>query len=462
MLPKIKKLIIWVLYNLFIIPFLSFFLFFFKIFNKKAKEREDFDYFSNEFINKLEQFKRKYKIEKPKVIWFHTASMGEFEQAKPVIELLKSENYIEPYFILVSFFSPSGYKNQLNYKYADYITYLPFDTIHKVRTFLKFYKPVLAVFVRYDLWFNYLYYLNIYNIKSILISATISSKIKEKGNNLNSFKIIFYKSLLNNLNSIFTANNNEYNKFKSLNLNSDIINSGDTRIDRIIQTVNDSNLNPIIDKSIFNNKKVIIFGSAWEEEVDLLESLIVNYPKLISKYQFIIAPHEIDKNKIGYITSKIENLEIIIDQNKIKIKSLLFSEFENKLNIINDYTNQIIIIDSIGKLLRLYGIADIAFIGGGFKSGLHSVLEPAGYGLPIICGPKLEKQVDALNLNELGGLFIINDKNNFVDFKNILDTLENSISYNKSSKSNYEYIMQNEGYSKQIYIYITNIINNLK
>ncbi len=455
MLQKIKQQIIWVLYNLFIIQILSVFLLIFRIFNKKVKERENFNYFSDDYHKKLEQFKTKNKNERPNIIWFHSASMGEFEQAKPIIELLKSDNNSETYFVIVSFFSPSGYKNQLNYKYADFITYLPFDTIKNVKKFIQFYNPDLAVFVRYDLWFNYLYYLNQYKINSILISATISSKFNKNGNSvLNSIKLFFYKSLLNNINTIFTANQKEYINFNSLNLFSDVINSGDTRIDRIIQIVNNSKSDPIFDKSIFNDKKVIIFGSAWEEEIDLLKSLIINFPITLEKYQFIIAPHETDDKNILKIKSKIENIELIINQFQSKIQCIFFSDLEKNTNIFDINTNQIIIIDSIGKLLKLYSIADIAFVGGGFKTGLHSVLEPAGFGLPVICGPKLEKQVDSYKLNELGGLFIINDKNNHNEFKNVLDSLENPINYSNSSKSNSEYILQNEGYSKQIYDFI--------
>lgn len=462
MLKELQKQIIWVLYNIFILPLLSVFLFIFRLFNKKVKERESFEYFSLDYKKKLEEFKINNQIENPKIIWFHSASMGEFEQAKPIIELLKTNN-ISEHFVLVTFFSPSGYNNQLNYKYADYITYLPFDTINNVKKFISFYNPELAVFVRYDLWFNFLYYLNKSKINSILISATISSKFKENSSSpFNSIKMLFYKTLLNNINTIFTANPKEYSNFNSLNITSEIINSGDTRIDRIINIVNNSKLEPIFDKGIFKNKKVIIFGSSWDEELDLLQGLITNYPEVLEKYQIIIAPHEVDESNITKIKSKIQNIKFLKTLDKSNhqkdntINCLLYSDFENDIIRYDNTKNQIILVDSIGKLLKLYGIADIAFIGGGFKTGLHSVLEPAGFGLPIICGPKLDKQVDSFVLKENGGLFIINDNNNYNEFNSILQHLENSINYSNSSESNTKYILQNEGYSKQIYNFIIN------
>lgn len=430
-----------------------------KYFFPKLKDREtnwEKIYFEN--IKKLQELKTTNP--NAEIIWFHSASMGEFEQAKPIIELLKGNNETNKHLILVTFYSPSGYNNQKNYKFADLIMYLPDDSRQNVKQFIDSFNPSIAIFVRYDIWFNYLDYLNIKQIPTLLTSATFSNSFKEitskllesKKVNLNKInwftkiKLNYYKILLNKINYIFTATNRDYELFTSLKLNSYIINSGDTRIDRIIKVVDDSINNPIFEKSIFTNKKVIVLGSSWYED-ELIFSQVYN--KLKSKYQIILVPHEPNESHILETKKLFENV-------------VLFSEFESQIQQNKLYQNKlnesdaIILVDSIGKLLKLYAIADIAFVGGGFKTGLHSVLEPAGYGLPIICGPKLEKQVDAKAIQQIGGLFVVNNTDEL--FK-IITELENNIKIENIKQTNSNYIQQNSGKSFEIYEFMSKLLS---
>lgn len=431
------------------------------------KDREDnWKSIFDENIEKLKQLKS--SKQDSQIIWFHSASMGEFEQAKPIIELLKYNLETQNHIILATFYSPSGYNNQMNYKYADLIMYLPDDNLSNVKSFINSFNPAIAVFVRYDIWFNYLSYLNKRNIPILLTSATFSNSfnyiaetlleisknenkidIYDKFNWLTKIKLNYYQALLNKVNYIFAATRKDFELFSSLNIgqtrNTKIIQSGDTRIDRIIKVVNDSKQNPILEKSIFPNKKVIVVGSSWFED-ELVFSEI--YDKLKTNYQIILVPHEPNESHISETRKLFENV-------------MLFSELENEIDktkYINSKfqkDNFVILVDSIGKLLKLYAIADIAFVGGGFKTGLHSVLEPAGYGLPIICGPKLEKQVDAISLKKYGGLFVVNNSQEL--FETIIE-LENKNKIENVYQANSNYIQQNSGKSYEIYEFIMELI----
>ena len=433
------NLFYWGLYNFIIIPFLSIIKFILKFFNPKVRIRENnWKKIFDDISIKLD----KSKLENQKVIWFHSASMGEFEQAKPIIELIKSSPETKDNIIIVTFFSPSGYENQKNYKFADYILYLPFDLLSNVSLFISTLQPDIAIFIRYDIWYNYLCYLNKRKIPTLLISATFSNSLNKTINkyinnkktkiSIFEFKINYYKEILNKIDYIFSATEEDFKKFEFLNLNNKLVRSGDTRIDRILKVVEENINNKLINKSIFNGKKVIIIGSSWLEE----EKILSEITEKIKDFQIIIVPHEPNQEHINKTKELFDNL-------------ILFSELEKQIEenkvLLKD---EIILIDSIGKLLNLYSIADFAIVGGGFRTGLHSVLEPAGYGLPIICGPKTDKQVDAIKLQKLGGLFIINDAN---ELFNKINELNNNLILDNISKINKNYLYQNSGKSLEIY-----------
>ncbi len=438
----------WGLYNYIIIPILSILKLILKYFIPKLKIRED--NWKRIYDETIIKFKSNY-LTTQKVIWFHSASMGEFEQAKPVIELLKSNPKTKDCVIIVTFFSPSGYENQKNYKYADYILYIPFDLIKNVNDFISTFMPNVAIFIRYDIWFNFLTLLNQKQIPTLLISATFSNSFnkkiskllqsEKKQKSIFDLKLNFYREILSKIDYIFCATDEDFKRFEYLNLRSNILKSGDTRIDRILNVVELNKQKSIINKKIFNNRKVIIVGSSWIEEEKLISEIKVS----LINYQLIIVPHE-------------PTIEHIARANELFDKVILFSELELQLSLGNliNLENKVIVVDSIGKLLSLYSIADFAFVGGGFRTGLHSVLEPAGFGLPIICGPKLEKQVDSYKLKELGGLFIINNSEELLE---LIKKLNNQAIIKQIAKINKEYLSINSGFSQIIYDKITEVVN---
>ena len=236
-----------------------------------------------------------------KTIWFHSASMGEFEQAKPIIEFLKnsfknSENINEQkninekkIQIVCTFFSPSGYNSQKNYSFADAICYLPNDTYFSAKKFIEKIKPEVVVFVRYELWLNYLTILRKKNIFTILVNATYPTQLK-KSNLLK----IFYKKIFNNFNEIYAVSYENTSYFNELDLKSKIISSNDTRIDRITQKVNEAKQFPIISKDLFSKDEIILVaGSVWKKDVDILLAAYNKFcEKFPNKLRLILVPHE--------------------------------------------------------------------------------------------------------------------------------------------------------------------------
>jgi len=303
--------------------------------------------------------------------------MGEFEQAKPVIEEIK---YFNPKIqIVCSFYSPSGLNNQKNYKFADYICYIPFDSTRKAKVFIDTISPDLVIFVRYDLWLNHLLYLKKKNIPMILISADAP---KNKA-----FKIIFknyLKTIYSLFNTIYTINPQEVEFFKTNTQDTEVIASFDTRFDRIISIVEKSQSNPIINKNKFGDAKILVAGSIWENDFNILEKAIHKLNNIGLSLTTIFVPHEPNMQFINLIKANFPN-------------SVLLSDITNQ-NYNDSLIGKNIIVDSIGNLLKLYVVADFAFIGGGFGAGVHSITEPAGYGVPLVCGPKIERSPDAIAL----------------------------------------------------------------
>jgi 3-deoxy-D-manno-octulosonic-acid transferase len=324
-----------------------------------------------------------------KMVWFHSSSMGEFEQAKPIIQKLKSENDIN---LIITFFSPSGYRNSLNYPFADVISYIPFDTKLKAKRFINLVRPDLAVFMRYDIWPNFVWELKLKNIATILVDATMRENSKRKWLVAKSF----HKSLFKNITQILTVSDNDSAQFKEFGLEpAKIYSVGDTRFDRVYHKCIEAKEKHILREGIFENKKVFVFGSSWEADENIVLPAFLKLIKYEKNAILILVPHEPTLLHL----EKLEN-----NFTRHKINSIRFS-------FLNQYSNeQIIIVDSIGILLTLYYYADLAYVGGSFKQGIHNVLEPAVYGIPLFYGPKIENSIEAKLLEKNGGAKIINNK----------------------------------------------------
>ena len=370
------------LYNLLIYP-ITLILQLVGFFMPKIHERNQNIKKSLTALNKIEHSK--------KIIWFHSASMGEFEQAKPIIEFIKNiNNEIQ---IVCTFTSPSGYNTQKKYSFADAICYIPNDTYFAAKSFINKVKPSIAIFIRYELWFNYLTILKKNNIYSCLVNATFPSKIRTS----NILKP-FYKNMLEKFNDIYAVTAQDTKYFAALDLkHTKIHHSSDTRIDRIIAKADEAKKMPVLKRDIFSSDEIILVaGSVWHKDIDILAEAASNFAnKYPNRLRLILVPHEPTQENIKYIQNKIPD-------------TILFSEILNNPSKVV-MNAQAIIVDSIGHLLKLYGVADIAYVGGGFGVGVHSIAEPAGYGIPIAVGSNCFNSPDINGLLSFQAVEIVDD-----------------------------------------------------
>ena len=355
-----------------------------------------------------------------KIIWFHCASLGEFEQGRPVIEALR-ERY--PHFkILISFFSPSGFEIRKNYQGADFICYLPLDTRKNAKKFVKIVNPVMAFFVKYEFWPNYLDALHKQNIKTYVFSAIFRKEqvfFKKTGG--------WMRSHLKKINHLFVQDQHSVDLLKSIDIDQCSI-SGDTRFDSVWNTAQFVQKNTAIE-NFKGTQKLLVVGSSWPEDEAVIADLMSRKKEGI---KFIIAPHEIHKDRIQDFI------------NNSPLKGICYSEIEGKDLSEFDF----MMIDSIGILREVYAYGDIAFIGGGFGKGIHNTLEPAVFGMPICFGPKFEKFREARELIELGAAHSINTSSELIGI--VENYLDNDTTLKKDAKAAADYVKNNKGATTQI------------
>ena len=324
-----------------------------------------------------------------KYIWFHASSLGEFEQGRPLIEKMKAEH--PEYKILLTFFSPSGYEVRKNYGGADVVCYLPFDTPYRVKKFLDLSKPVMAIFIKYEFWDNYLSELKRRNIPVYIVSAIFRKEqlfFKWYGG--------MYRKVLSYFTHIFVqddASRELLSKYGVTNVSV----FGDTRFDRVQDVYKNTKQIPMVELFVNNNRSdnqlTMVAGSSWQQDEEVYLNYFNEHPEL----KLIIAPHEIHKDHLMHIESMLKRPSIRLSEateKDIKGKSCL-------------------IVDSFGLLSSIYRYGDLAYIGGGFGAGIHNVLEAAVYGIPVIFGPKYQKFKEARDLLQVGGAFSITDEKTF-------------------------------------------------
>lgn len=326
-----------------------------------------------------------------RLIWFHAASLGEFEQGRPVMEALKKEQPGTR--ILLTFFSPSGYEIRKNYQGADYIFYLPSDTPRHARRFIELLQPDAAVFIKYEYWYNYLNQLHKHRIPVYLISAIFRKEqpfFKKWGS--------LHRKMLHFFTRLFIQDDESSHLLSSIGICS-FDQTGDTRFDRVKQIADAAhNINKV--EKFLNQSPAIICGSSWPPDEELLTDYI---NRDNSSYKWILAPHETGENHIKNIQSKCRK--------KIARYSGDDAEFPEA---------KVLIIDCIGLLSSIYRYGKIAYIGGGFGAGIHNTLEAAVYGIPVIFGPRYRKFQEAVSLLQQGGAFSVK---NGAELKELLDTL---------------------------------------
>jgi 3-deoxy-D-manno-octulosonic-acid transferase len=329
------------------------------------------------------------KLKASRRIWFHSSSMGEFEQAKPIIAALKQK--YEDLDIIVSFFSPSGYEHSKNYKQATLITYIPFDSASNAKKFLDLIQPSAAIMVRYDVWPNHVWELKARNIPTFIANATL----RRNSSRLSIFLRNFNRSLYENLTSILTVSETDEESFRRLRISPSKLHViGETRYDQVWQRSIEARTRHLIPPPILTGKKVFVIGSSWSEDEEVILPAIRKIVQQNSNFLVILVPHE----------PTLETLERLEARLNGSFRSIRFSD-------LNDYSNQnVILVDSIGILVPLYQYAHVAYVGGSFKQGIHNVLEPAVYGVPILYGPKHENSQEAVELVRRGGSFVVSNQ----------------------------------------------------
>ena len=381
------------------------------------------------FKGRKDSFKilRKEVSPSDKNIWFHVASLGEFEIAKPIIESLKSN--VADIKIIVTFFSPSGLENSKDYTTADSMVYLPLDLSLNAKKFVKIVNPKVAVFIKNDIWSNYLTYLKQNN--SLIYS--VSSKF-DKSQFYFKFYGNWFLKKLKNIDFFYIQDFNSESILKKYSLKNINI-SGDSRFTSVIKTLEENNQINYIEKFI-DNQKCLIAGSVWEKDISIIDKVVQK-----NNIKSIIAPHNISSNFI----KKLENLY----GDKAVKYSCLKSE--------GDFDKKILIIDSIGSLKYIYKYGYVSYIGGGMSNnGLHNILEPAVFSCPVIIGQNYKGFSEAEQLLELGGVYSVKNPDEFSKVFSLLDDIDLR---NKSGKINLDYILKNVEKNSKI---INSLIKNLQ
>jgi 3-deoxy-D-manno-octulosonic-acid transferase len=368
-----------------------------------------------------------------KTIWFHAASLGEYEQGLTVIEKVKQK--YPNHKIIITFFSPSGYEVRKNNTVADVTVYLPLDTISNAKQFLKVVHPEMVFFIKYEFWPNYLKELKNQNINTYLISGIFRE-------NQAFFKWYggFYRKALKTFTYFFVQNESSKLLLQSIGF-SNVSVSGDTRFDRVVTILEKDNTLDFI-AAFKNNQPTIIIGSSWPKDEELLIQYIESAPQNV---KFIIAPHNINHNQILNLKSKISKKTLLFSEKKEMLKQVQHDNLE-------DF--QVFIIDTIGILTKIYSYADIAYVGGGFGNpGVHNLLEPATFGIPIVIGPNYSHFAEAIALVGLEGCVAVKNQSELNDAFNLL--LQNEEERLEKGHICSTFVQMNKGATEQILNYIS-------
>ena len=369
------------------------------------------------------------------VIWVHCSSVGEFEQARPVIEWY-AQNRSE-YRILLTFFSPSGYQLRKNYDKVSWVFYLPVDTRSNARAFLDAVSPQKVIFVKYEFWYYYLTELKRRKIETYIISA-----IFRPSQSFFKFYGGFFRKMLRCFTTLFVQDAPSAELLASIGLKDNVIISGDTRFDRVCQIIGKSRHFPIIEKFTSDNL-TLIAGSTWESDEEIIANVLKNFKKI----KLVIIPHETSDRRIEHIEELFR-----------EYRTLRFSWFDRKYTLGTDSAEEcpvleeiqekiaesnVLIIDCVGILSSIYRYGDIAYIGGGFGAGIHNILEAAAYSIPVIFGPNYKKFKEARELLKAGGALSVTDT------ASLYSVIDNYVRHPQSVKVNGkicgDYVKENTG-----------------
>ena len=365
---------------------------------------------------------------KPAIVWMHCASLGEFEQGRPLLEAIR--NSYPNYKIVLTFFSPSGYEIRKDYPGADHIMYLPMDGANNAATFVNMVQPSLVLWVKYEYWHYYLAALKKRQVPTLLISGNFRESqpfFKWYGN--------FWQRMLHSFDQLFVQTEDSLQLLKTIGKAGMCSVTGDTRFDRVLEISANYAPLPVQLQEFCGTSQVLVAGSTWEED----EEELMHYTRTYPQIKFIIAPHEVGKERIKDLRAEFP-------------QALLYSTMVNG-GYSQSTSFNVLIIDNIGSLSRLYKYATITYVGGGFnQSGIHNILEAAVYGKPVIFGPVYEKFTEAKDLVGAGGAFSITNALELEALlNNLLNTEDELLAAGKIAK---DYVYKHHGATKKIMEYI--------
>ena len=371
---------------------------------------------------------------RPGCIWFHASSLGEFEQGRPMIERLRREHPDKP--ILLSFFSPSGFEVRKNYPFVDAVVYLPFDTPHRVKSFLDAARPSMAIFIKYEFWGNYLQELRRRGIPTYIISSIFRPTqrfFRAAGG--------MFRKMLRCFDHLYVQDERSRRLLKLIGIENVTV-AGDTRFDRVTDVMRSTVEIPGFPGFGQDARLRFIAGSSWEADEDIYVPWLNSHHDVA----FIIAPHEFNETRLEALRNRFNCHVALLSEWTFEIKNskLPPGQLPERLKKVRG-----IIIDSFGKLSSLYRYADIAYIGGGFGAGIHNLNEAAVYGIPVIFGPNHSKFKEANDLIERGGGFSITSIADFYESVDALTASKSTLS--QAGEAAGQYIRDNLGATDMIY-----------
>lgn len=355
-------------------------------------------------------------------VWMHCASLGEFEQGRPILEELR-KSYPNFAFV-ITFFSPSGYEVRKDYEGADHIFYLPIDSPAHARKFYKAVQPKLCIFVKYELWYYYLNLLARKSVPTVLVSA-----IFRKSQPFFKWYGRLHRRMLNCFDHIFVQDEESVQLLNRINIEHVSV-GGDTRFDRVIKAREQVGSLSIANE-FCKGYKIVVAGSTWVEDEQMLAWLNKELP---TKWKLIIAPHEVNDKHVTQVQELFDD-------------SVRWTEWDSA-----DKDKRVLIVDKIGLLLSLYNYADVAWVGGAFRTGLHNTLEAAVYGLPIIHGPEYSKFKEARELVSVGASFSVSKQEDAYTLLTLWDT--DTKAYEQAKEAARNYVLSNAGATDKILAYL--------
>ena len=408
--------LIFVLYSYLLIPISLLVFNILSLFNKKIRD-------SLSGRRKTKALLSSYGFSKEKVVWIHCASLGEYEQAKPIIDKLKKDD--EKIKIVLTFFSPSGF-NRVEHENIDFKAYLPFDYPNSIKTFIRTINADILILAGYDVWPNFIRYTHLAKIPIFIISA----RLRKDSHRLKPIISYWQKEIYSMIDKVLSVTEDDTERFIRLGVRRDAIKVlGNTRYDQVIERRGETVPYESELSLVSTDKTVLVLGSIWNSDMTVIFDSLLSALSLNPDLLVVFVPHDPEINFLEQISSQLDRKKL----NTVKYSTIQ----ENKSKI------RAILVESIGHLAGLYKFADIAYLGGGFGAGVHNVMEPAVYGIPVIYGPKLKNSKTAQYLSEFGGGFIVKTADKFDEV--LTELLQNSNLRTAAGKSAYKIIIDHSG-----------------